>query len=177
MKLFPFNDGRKSSAKWKKSDIEDKRVPGEESPCFPSNSRHCKRQMGTYCTSIKMLWEIIQDVHCTCHELIHPLHRNHNILETEKNCIKSFFCQLNGKIATQTWGNDLVKFLKGIFPYSPTIFLVICQPLIDCIWRPTWRLKRANHPFCRRLGRYQKLRPLNLSALGSARTLMTRFMT
>ena len=54
---------------------------------------------------------------------------NHNILETEKNCIKSFFCQLNGKIATKTWGNDLVKFLKGIFlgdPYSPTIFLVIC---------------------------------------------------
>ena len=42
---------------------------------------------------------------------------NHNILETEKNCIKSFFCQLNGKIATKTWGNDLVEFLES--PHLP----------------------------------------------------------
>ena len=161
----------------KKSGLEDKRVPGEESPCFPStvvivNVKWVHIAHQSRCSERLSRMYIVHAMSLSTHCI-----ENHNILETEKNCIKSFFCQLNGKIATKTWGNDLVKFLKGIFPYSPTIFLVICQPLIDCIWRPTWRLKRANHPFCRRLGRYQKLRSLNLSALGSARTLITRFMT
>ena len=71
--------------------------------------------------------------------------RVYDIPVRERNNIKSLYSQLNGKIATKTWVSDLFEFLKGIFqgdPYSPTIFLVIFQPLIDFI-----QLHRESHGY------------------------------
>ena len=103
---------------------------------------------------IKVLQEVIQDakanrktVHISwfdltdafgsvSHELIQLCLEHYNIPEKERNYIKSLYSQLNGKIATKNWMSELFEFLKGIFqgdPYSPTIFLVIFQPLIDFI--------------------------------------------
>ena len=50
--------------------------------------------------------------------------------------IHSLYSQLSGRISTKDWISDVFRFLKGIFqgdPYSPSIFLVIFQPLIDFI--------------------------------------------
>ena len=79
------------------------------------------------------------------HELIQLCLQHYNIPVRERNYIKSLYSQLNGKIATKNWVSDLFEFLKDIFqgdPYSPTIFLVIFQPLIDYI-----QLHRETHGY------------------------------
>ena len=103
---------------------------------------------------IKVLQEVIQDakankktVHISwfdltdafgsvSHDLIQLCLEHFNIPERERKYIKSLYSQLNGKISTKNWVSDVFEFLKGIFqgdPYSPSIFLVIFQPLIDFI--------------------------------------------
>ena len=103
---------------------------------------------------IKVLQEVIQDakankktVHISwfdltdafgsvSHDLIQICLEHFNIPERERKYIKSLYSQLNGKISTKNWTSEVFEFLKGIFqgdPYSPSIFLVIFQPLIDFI--------------------------------------------
>ena len=44
--------------------------------------------------------------------------------------------KLEGKVSTKEWISEAFKFCKGIFqgdPYSPIIFLVVFQPLLDFI--------------------------------------------
>ena len=103
---------------------------------------------------IKVLQEIIQDakakrrtVHISwfdltdafgsvSHELIQFCLNHFHVPEAERKYIHSLYSQLSGKISTKDWISDIFRFLKGIFqgdPYSPSIFLVIFQPLIDFI--------------------------------------------
>ena len=120
---------------------------------------------------IKVLQEVIQDakakkrtVHISwfdltdafgsvSHDLIQLCLEHFNIPERERKYIKSLYSQLNGKISTKDWVSDLFDFLKGIFqgdPYSPSIFLVIFQPLIDYI-----QLHRESHGY--QLGQHKVL--------------------
>ena len=103
---------------------------------------------------IKVLQEVIQDakanrktVHISwfdltdafgsvSHDLIQFCLEHFHLPEAERKYIHSLYSQLSGKISTKDWISDVFRFLKGIFqgdPYSPSIFLVIFQPLIDFI--------------------------------------------
>ena len=107
-----------------------------------------------YTEHIKVLQEVIQDakakrktVHISwfdltdafgsvSHDLIQFCLKHFHIPEAERKYIHSLYSQLSGKISTKDWISDIFRFLKGIFqgdPYSPSIFLVIFQPLIDFI--------------------------------------------
>ena len=48
----------------------------------------------------------------------------------------NLYSQLKGKIVTKQWTSDIFDFKKGIFTgdnYSPIIFNVVFQPLIDAV--------------------------------------------
>ena len=48
----------------------------------------------------------------------------------------NLYSQLEGRIVTKGWRSELFRFCRGIFTgdnYSPIIFNLVFQPLIDCI--------------------------------------------
>ena len=50
--------------------------------------------------------------------------------------IASLYSKLRGKVYTSEWESEFVMFLKGVFqgdPYSGVIFLIIFNPIIECI--------------------------------------------
>ena len=70
------------------------------------------------------------------HKLIEHNMRHYNIPEAEIAYIMHLYSQLKGKIVTKEWQSDVFSFCKGIFTgdnYSPIIFNVVFQPLIDFI--------------------------------------------
>ena len=121
------------------------------------------------CTEhIKVLQEIIQDAKSTkktvhfswfdltdafgsiAHNLIEHCLRHYQVPETEICYIMDLYSKLEGKVTTKEWISEVFQFCKGIFqgdPYSPIIFLVVFQPLLDFILQKKEALgyKLGNH--------------------------------
>ena len=70
------------------------------------------------------------------HNLIEHCLKHYNIPQSEVNYIMNLYSQLEGRIVTKGWRSELFRFCRGIFTgdnYSPIIFNLVFQPLIDYI--------------------------------------------
>ena len=103
---------------------------------------------------IQVLHEVIQDAMNKCralhiswfdfsdafgsvaHKIIQHCLRHYHVPEGEVSYIMNLYSLLEGKIVTKGWESEKFKFSKGIFTgdnYSPIIFNIVFQPLIDYI--------------------------------------------
>ena len=70
------------------------------------------------------------------HELIPICLEHYNIPAQEITYIVNLYSKLQGKVKCKSWESEIFQFKKGIFQgdnYSPIIFLVVFNPLIDYI--------------------------------------------
>ena len=70
------------------------------------------------------------------HNLIEHCLKHYNIPESEIKYIMNLYSQLEGRIVTKGWKSESFRFCRGIFTgdnYSPIIFNLVFQPLIDFI--------------------------------------------
>lgn len=70
------------------------------------------------------------------HKLIEFCLSHYHVPESKVYYIMSLYSKLRGKIMTQDWVTETFEFCRGIFAgdnYSPIIFNVVFQPLIDFI--------------------------------------------
>ena len=70
------------------------------------------------------------------HNLIEHCLKHYHVPQREIDYIMDLYAKLEGRIVSQEWKSELFKFCRGIFTgdnYSPIIFNVVFQPLIDFI--------------------------------------------
>ena len=70
------------------------------------------------------------------HSLIPICLEHYNIPAKEINYIVNLYSKLQGKVKTGNWETEIFQFKKGIFQgdnYSPIIFLVVFNPILDYI--------------------------------------------
>ena len=119
----------------------------------PSSQKAFLRGINGCIEHIQVIQEVIQDakhrkatVHwCTwfdladaygsvVHKLIEFCLRHYFVPEPEIEYIMSLYSKLRGRIVTSDWVTETFEFCRGIFTgdnYSPIIFNVVFQPLID----------------------------------------------
>jgi len=87
--------------------------------------------------TVHFSWYDLSDAYGSIpHNLIEFSLKHYNVPQAEISYIMNLYSQLKGKIVTEQWMSDLFDFKKGIFTgdnYSPIIFNVVFQPLIDAI--------------------------------------------
>ena len=70
------------------------------------------------------------------HKLIEYCLKHYHVPASEIEYIMNLYSKLRGKIVSKDWVTDVFNFCRGIFAgdnYSPIIFNVVFQPLIDFI--------------------------------------------
>ena len=70
------------------------------------------------------------------HKLIEYCLKHYHVPVSEIEYIMNLYSKLRGKIVSKDWVTDVFNFCRGIFAgdyYSPNIFNVVFQPLIDFI--------------------------------------------
>ena len=87
--------------------------------------------------AVHFSWYDLSDAYGSIpHNLIEHSLRHYHVPELEIAYIMSLYSKLKGKIVTKEWSSNTFDFKKGIFTgdnYSPIIFNVVFQPLIDAI--------------------------------------------
>ena len=87
--------------------------------------------------AVHFSWYDLSDAYGSIpHNLIEHSLRHYHVPELEISYIMSLYSKLKGKIVTKEWSSNTFDFKKGIFTgdnYSPIIFNVVFQPLIDAI--------------------------------------------
>ena len=87
--------------------------------------------------TVHFSWYDLSDAYGSIpHNLIEHCLKHYHIPQREINYIMDLYAKLEGRIVTKEWKSELFKFCRGIFTgdnYSPIIFNVVFQPLIDFI--------------------------------------------
>ena len=87
--------------------------------------------------TVHFSWYDLSDAYGSIpHNLIEHCLKHYHVPQREIDYIMDLYAKLEGRIVTKEWKSELFKFCRGIFTgdnYSPIIFNVVFQPLIDFI--------------------------------------------